>query len=159
MTRELRNAMSHFTTGVTVVTARFDEQDWGMTCNSFSTVSLEPALVLWSIRKESLSHKAYTEGGGYTVSILAHTQQNLAMQFTHGTQNERFRNVPLERGNNQRARIAGAVAWFDCQLEAAVPAGDHDILVGRVLDFGIHGGDGLIYSNRTFGKFQAMPLP
>ncbi len=156
MTRELRNAMSHFTTGVTVVTARFDEQDWGMTCNSFSTVSLEPALVLWSIRKESLSHQAYTAGGGYMVSILAKTQQHLAMQFTHGTQSERFHNVPVERGISQRPRIAGAVAWFDCQLEAAVPAGDHDILIGRVLDFGIHGGDSLVYTNRTFGSFQPL---
>ncbi|MDO8776749.1 MAG: flavin reductase family protein [Burkholderiaceae bacterium] len=157
MTRELRNAMSHFTTGVTVVTARFDEQDWGMTCNSFSTVSLEPALVLWSIRKESLSHQAYIGSGGYMVSILARTQQHLAMQFTQGTQAERFRNVPVEHSaSSLRPRIKGAVAWFDCALEAAVPAGDHDILIGRVLDFGIHGGDSLVYTNRTFGSFKPL---
>ncbi len=162
MTRELRNlrdAMSHFTTGVTVVTARFDEQDWGMTCNSFSTVSLEPALVLWSIRKESLSHQAFTKGAGYMVSILANTQQHLAIQFTHGTQTERFHNVSVERDSSQRARLTGAVAWFDCQLETVVPAGDHDILIGRVTDFGIHGGDSLVYTNRTFGSFKAMPKP
>lgn len=156
MTRELRNAMSHFTTGVTVITACYGDQDWGMTCNSFSTVSLEPALVLWSIRKESLSHHAYTQSGGYMVSILASTQQHVAMQFTQGTQKERFHNVPVERGRSQRPRIAGAVAWFDCQLEAAVPAGDHDILIGRVLDFGIHGGDSLVYTNRTFGSFKPL---
>ena len=75
MTRDLRDAMSHFATGVTVVSTHFEGQNWGMTCNSFSTVSLEPALVLWSIRKESLSHLAFTQSGGYMVSVLARHQQ------------------------------------------------------------------------------------
>jgi flavin reductase (DIM6/NTAB) family NADH-FMN oxidoreductase RutF len=165
MTRQLRDAMSHFATGVTVVTTRFEGHDWGMTCNSFSTVSLEPALVLWSIRKESLSHPAFTDrigksgasGGGYTVSVLAKAQQHLAMQFTHGTQAERFHNVPVEHHPvSLRPRIAGAVAWFDCQLEQVVTAGDHDILIGRVLDFGSHDGESLIYSQRHFGSFKPI---
>ena len=160
MTRLLRDAMSHFATGVTVVTTRFDNHDWGMTCNSFSTVSLEPALVLWSIRKESLSHPAFTDrtnGGGYTVSVLAKAQQHLAMQFTHGTQAERFHNVPVEHHpTSLRPRIAGVVAWFDCQLEQVVTAGDHDILIGRVLDFGSHAGESLIYSERHFGSFKPL---
>ena len=158
MTRALRDAMSHFTTGVTIVSTRFEGQDWGMTCNSFSTVSLEPALVLWSIRKESLSHPAFTQSGGYTVSILASTQQHLAMQFTHGTQAERFHNVPVTHSTSSlRPRIQGAVAWFDCALETAVPAGDHDILIGRVLEFGSQEGESLIYSQRHFGSFQPLP--
>jgi flavin reductase (DIM6/NTAB) family NADH-FMN oxidoreductase RutF len=153
--------MSHFTTGVTVVTAQFDNQDWGMTCNSFSTVSLAPPLVLWSIRKESLSHPAFTQSGGYTVSILASTQQHLAMQFSQGTQAERFLNVPVTRseiGQNFQLgpRINGAVAWFDCALESTVSAGDHDILIGRVLAFGSQEGDGLIYSQRHFGRFKPL---
>jgi flavin reductase (DIM6/NTAB) family NADH-FMN oxidoreductase RutF len=86
MTRQLRDAMSHFATGVTVVTTHFEGEDYGMTCNSFSTVSLDPALVLWSIRKESLSHIAFTQSGGYMVSVLASHQQAVAMQFTRGTQ-------------------------------------------------------------------------
>ena len=156
MTRELRNAMSHFTTGVTVVTARFENQDWGMTCNSFSTVSLDPALVLWSIRKESLSHPAFTQSGGYTVSVLASTQQHLAMQFTHGTQAERFHHVGVERTPSGRPRISAAVAWFDCKIEQVVTAGDHDILIGRVLDFGSHEGESLVYSQRHFGSFKPL---
>jgi 3-hydroxy-9,10-secoandrosta-1,3,5(10)-triene-9,17-dione monooxygenase reductase component len=157
MTRELRNAMSHFATGVTIVTTRFEGHDWGMTCNSFSTVSLEPALVLWSIRKESLSHPAFTTSGGYSVSVLASTQQHLAMQFTHSTQAERFHNVPVEHHpTSLRPRITGAVAWFDCQLEQVVTAGDHDILIGRVVDFGSHEGESLVYSQRHFGTFKAL---
>lgn len=159
MTKLLRDAMSHFATGVTVVTTHFEGQDYGMTCNSFSTVSLEPALVLWSIRKESHSHIAFTNrtnnGGGYMVSVLASHQQAVALQFTHGTQADRFHNVPVQRSKtNKHPLISGAVAWFDCQLEQVVTAGDHDILIGRVLDFGSHDGESLVYSQRHFGTFK-----
>jgi flavin reductase (DIM6/NTAB) family NADH-FMN oxidoreductase RutF len=156
MTRLLRDAMSHFATGVTVVTTHFEGQDFGMTCNSFSTVSLEPALVLWSIRKESLSHIAFTQSGGYMVSVLASNQQAVAMQFTHGTQADRFHNVPVERSPSQNPRVSGAVAWFDCQLEQVVTAGDHDILIGRVVDFGSHEGESLVYSQRHFVTFKPL---
>jgi flavin reductase (DIM6/NTAB) family NADH-FMN oxidoreductase RutF len=157
MTRLLRDAMSHFATGVTVVSTHFEGQHVGMTCNSFSTVSLEPALVLWNIRKESHSHLAFTQSSGYLVSVLAKEQQALAMQFTHGTQAERFHNVTLEHcASSRNARIAGAVAWFDCKLEQIVTAGDHDILIGRVLEFGSHDGEALVYSQRHFGTFKAI---
>jgi 3-hydroxy-9,10-secoandrosta-1,3,5(10)-triene-9,17-dione monooxygenase reductase component len=156
MTRLLRDAMSHFATGVTVVTTHFEGQDFGMTCNSFSTVSLDPALVLWSIRKESLSHIAFTQSGGYMVSVLASHQQATAMQFTHGTQADRFHNVPVQRGLSQHPRVSGAVAWFDCQLEQVVTAGDHDILIGRVVDFGSHEEESLVYSQRHFGTFKPL---
>lgn len=155
MTKQLRDAMSHFATGVTVVSTHFEGQNWGLTCNSFSTVSLEPALVLWSIRKESLSHIAFTQSDGYMVSVLAKQQQHIAMKFTHGTQEERFHDVPVEHcASSRNARIAGAVAWFDCKLEQVVTAGDHDILIGRVLEFGSHDGESLIYSQRHFGTFK-----
>ena len=160
MTRLLRDAMSHFATGVTVVTTHFEGQDYGMTCNSFSTVSLEPALVLWSIRKESHSHLAFTQSSGYMVSVLASHQQSVAMQFTHGTQEERFHNVPTERSKTHlfdpHPQIAGAVAWFNCKLEQVLTAGDHDILIGRVLDFGSHDGESLVYSQREFGVFAPL---
>jgi flavin reductase (DIM6/NTAB) family NADH-FMN oxidoreductase RutF len=159
MTRLLRDAMSHFATGVTVVTTHFEGQDYGMTCNSFSTVSLDPALVLWSIRKESHSHIAFTQSNGYMVSVLASQQQSTAMQFTHGTQVDRFHNMPVERSKtHNHPLISGAVAWFDCQLEQVVTAGDHDILIGRVIDFGSLTnptmGESLIYSQRHFGTFK-----
>jgi flavin reductase (DIM6/NTAB) family NADH-FMN oxidoreductase RutF len=159
MTRLLRDAMSHFATGVTVVTTHFEGQDYGMTCNSFSTVSLDPALVLWSIRKESQSHTAFTQSNGYMVSVLASQQQAAAMQFTHGTQVDRFHNVSVERSKtHNHPLISGAVAWFDCQLEQVVTAGDHDILIGRVIDFGSLTdttiGESLIYSQRHFGIFK-----
>jgi flavin reductase (DIM6/NTAB) family NADH-FMN oxidoreductase RutF len=154
MSSPLKDAMGSFTTGVTVVTARFDERDWGMTCNSFNTVSLDPAMVLWSIRKASTSHDAFVQGGGFVINVLARHQQELALRFTKGSQEERFAGVDIERLDTQRLRLEDSLAWFDCELVQAVSAGDHDILIGRVLDFGRSEGEGLAYSRRSFGVMQ-----
>jgi 3-hydroxy-9,10-secoandrosta-1,3,5(10)-triene-9,17-dione monooxygenase reductase component len=88
------------------------------------------------------------------------------MQFASGPQAQRFADAPIERLASQRTRLDGAVAWFDCELHACIAAGDHDILIGRVLDFGslsagalpgAQGGAGLIYAQRQFGVMQAVP--
>ena len=143
--------MSCFTTGVTVVTAHTQGQDWGMTCNSFNTVSLDPAMVLWSVRKTSLSHQAFVSAGGYMVNVLGAQQQELALQFAQGSQQERFAGQTLARGVQQHPRLADVIAWFDCRLVQVVSAGDHDILIGEVLDFGAQAGHGLAYAQRSFG--------
>jgi flavin reductase (DIM6/NTAB) family NADH-FMN oxidoreductase RutF len=156
--RLYKDALSRLTTGVTVVATHHAGQDFGMTCNSFTSVSLDPALVLWCLRKDSHSHAAYTasgEDGGYTVSILGADQQALATQFATGDQAERFAGVDLERLTSGRPRVADAIAWFDCRLVSCTPAGDHDVLIGRVLDFGITPGEGLVYSQRVFGRLSA----
>lgn len=157
--RLYKDALSRLTTGVTVVTTRHGGQDFGMTCNSFTSVSLDPALVLWCLRKDSHSHAAYTHTGpegGYTVSILGVDQQALAMQFASGSQEERFAGIDMERLASGRTRVAEAIAWFDCSLVSCTPAGDHDVLIGRVLDFGITPGEGLVYSQRVFGRLNAL---
>jgi flavin reductase (DIM6/NTAB) family NADH-FMN oxidoreductase RutF len=147
----IKDAMSCFTTGVTVVTAHTQGQDWGMTCNSFNTVSLTPPMVLWSVRKSSMSHDAFVNAGGYMVNVLSGSQKELALKFAQGTQQERFANQNLERGQQQHPRFEGVLAWFDCRLAQVVSAGDHDILIGEVLDFGMQPGRGLAYAQRSFG--------
>ena len=152
----LKEAMASFATGVTVATSRHGGEDYGMTCNSFNTVSMEPALVLWSIRKNSGSHAAFLQGGGFVINVLAKHQKDLAMQFTRGSQHERFKGVAMERTETDRIRISESVAWFDCALVQAVSAGDHDILIGRVLAFDRRDEDGLVYARRTFGVLQPL---
>lgn len=152
----LKEAMASFATGVTVVTARYQGEDVGMTCNSFNTVSIEPALVLWSIRKSSASHTAFLRGGGYVINVLARHQKDVALKFTRGNQEERFDGLRAARTNTGRLRVVEAVAWFDCELEQVVPAGDHDILIGRVLSFDRRDAEGLVYSRRTFGTLQPL---
>lgn len=151
---ELKKAMGCFATGVTIVTANHNGADIGMTCNSFNTVSLDPAMVLWSIRKESGSHEAFLNSGGYMINILAGDQQDTALQFTRGTHNERFSSVPVDRLTSGRLMLTEAVAWFDCTLEQIVSAGDHDILIGRVVSFASTSRNPLLYVKGNFTDGQ-----
>lgn len=140
---QLKKAMGCFATGVTVVTTHFEGQDYGMTCNSFNTVSLDPAMVLWSIRKASSSHNAFAKAKGYTVNILAAEQADAAMRFTKGAHADRFAEVEVRRLESGRLILPEASAWFDCDINQIVSAGDHDILIGRV---------------RAFASGEKMPL-
>lgn len=147
---ELKRAMGCFATGVTVAATHHDGLDVGMTCNSFNTVSLDPALVLWSIRQQSTSRQAFTRGGGYTISVLGAGQRALAERFTKGAPHQRFDGVLANRQPSGRLTVADAVAWFDCELARVVPAGDHDILIGRVLSFAAEPAAPLLYLNGRF---------
>jgi flavin reductase (DIM6/NTAB) family NADH-FMN oxidoreductase RutF len=157
MSRELRDAFGCFATGVTLVTTRWDAQDWGMTCSSFNSVSLDPAIVLWSIRRTSQSHRAFVNSSGYMVNVLGSEHEALAHKFTKGEHHERFQGVEFSRTNSQRLKLVPAVAWFDCELTQVVAAGDHDILIARVIDFGSRPGHGLVFERSRFGL--ASPLP
>lgn len=154
---EYRKALSCFATGVTVVTAHWQGSDWGMTCNSFTSVSLDPKLVLWSIRKAASSLEAFTQSGGFTVSVLSQQQVGLAKQFATGDMSARFAGVRLVRQPSQRQRLTDAVAWFDCQLHQLVDAGDHHIVIGQVLDFGWQDeSQGLNFWRSQFGQFKPL---
>lgn len=161
--RLYKDALAGLTTGVTVVTTHDGTQDVGMTCNTFTSVSLEPALVLWCLRHDAASHRAFTQRGdgrGYTLNVLAAGQLALAQQFARGSQAERFAGVAVDRLASGRARLQGGVAWFDCALHDCVTAGDHDILIGRVLDFGLAPqAAGLACAHRVFGALQPFGAP
>jgi 3-hydroxy-9,10-secoandrosta-1,3,5(10)-triene-9,17-dione monooxygenase reductase component len=152
----IKEAMSRFTTGVTVVTTHFDGQDWGMTCNSFNTVSMEPAMVLWSIRKETNSYQAFTQSGSYLVNVLQSDQKDIALRFASGPQHERFAEQASERTELKNIKLHGSVAWFECRLAQIVSAGDHDILIGEVLGYGSRNGKGLAYASRQFGVLSTF---
>ncbi len=154
---DYRKALSCFATGVTVVTSRWEDSDWGMTCNSFASVSLDPRLVLWSIRKAASSLDAFVLSGGFSVSVLAYAQQGLARQFATGDMAARFSGVPVQRQMSDRLRLSEAMAWFDCTLHQLVDAGDHHIVIGRVEDFGWHDTAALTFCRSQFGQFQVNP--
>jgi flavin reductase (DIM6/NTAB) family NADH-FMN oxidoreductase RutF len=154
--RSIKDAMSCFTTGVTVVTTHFEGQDWGMTCNSFNTVSLEPPMVLWSVNKKALSHRAFTQSSGYLVNILRVEQKDLAMRFATGTQAERFETEHLVRESSQRMRLEHSLAWFDCKLERVIDVGDHHVLIGLVERFGSDSGVGLAVAQRQMGQLSLV---
>jgi flavin reductase (DIM6/NTAB) family NADH-FMN oxidoreductase RutF len=157
MSKELRNALGCFATGVTIVTTHYKGQDYGMTCSSFNSVSLEPAMALWSIQRTSQCLEAFQKSEGYTVSVLSADQGDLAMHFTRGSQEERFAGLEYTRLDSGRVVIPGCVAWFDCDLNQVITAGDHDILLSNISAYKSSlGTTGLIFERSQFGSMQQL---
>lgn len=137
MSRELRDALGHWATGVAIITTTDEHgQHYGMTVNSFASVSLDPALVLWSIQRDCEYSQVFDRG--YCVNILSAEQQDMVWKFTKGTQAERFEGIDTTELASGRLAINGAIGHFDCSLHQRVGAGDHDVLIGHVIEFGSH---------------------
>ena len=152
----LKDAFGCFATGVTIVTTHYKGQDYGMTCSSFNTVSLSPAMALWNIQKNSLCLEAFQKGEGYSVSVLGANQGDLAMHFSRGSQEERFAGLDDSRLDSGRIVIPNCIAWFDCDLVNIVDAGDHDILLSNIKDYSSTHGNSLIYERGAFGTLQQL---
>ncbi len=146
-----RNALGAFATGVTVVTTVGEIGHVGITANSFSSVSLDPALVLWSVAKGSMRHGAFTDGGAFTIHIMARDQDSVATGFAHDAQ--AFAGVTYSENSEGVRVISGCLSAFECQTEAMHDAGDHTIVVGRVLRFSQNQGEALLFSQGKYGRF------
>ena len=131
--RQLRDAFGEFATGVTVVTAvRPDGEPVGVTANSFSSVSLEPPLLLWCLSNNSSGAVAFAPGAHFAVHVLSHEQRELAVHFARRTA-DKFEVDQHWRANPQPPHLEGALCRFDCRVHAVHPGGDHLIVVGEVL--------------------------
>jgi flavin reductase (DIM6/NTAB) family NADH-FMN oxidoreductase RutF len=130
--QEFRAALGLFATGVTIVTARTaDGVPVGLTANSFNSVSLNPPLVLWSLRSAALSMPAFARGSHYAIHILAAEQLELARRFaTPGI--DRFAGLAFELGSGGVPLIPGCAALFECANRSQYEEGDHVIFVGEV---------------------------
>ena len=130
--RQLRNVLGTFTTGVTIVTTRdANGVPHGVTANSFSSVSLEPPLVLWSQALTSRSLPAFRDSDHFAVNILADDQVAISQHFAK-QQEDKFANMEYIDGLGGVPVLQGTVAHFECVKVAAYPAGDHIIYLGRV---------------------------
>nr|WP_180206924.1 flavin reductase family protein [Pseudomonas sp. SbOxS1]NYU07248.1 flavin reductase family protein [Pseudomonas sp. SbOxS1] len=133
--KQFRQALGAFTTGVTIVTTRgADGQDYGLTANSFNSVSIDPPMVLWSINKNSSSARAFTEGSHFAVHILATDQEPLSNRFAKSAA-DKFSGLDLQRGTRDIPLLDGCSARFQCKTTYQYEGGDHIILVGEVLAF------------------------
>jgi flavin reductase (DIM6/NTAB) family NADH-FMN oxidoreductase RutF len=143
--RALRDAFGCFMTGVTVVTTRdIHGNPVGFTANSFSSVSMDPPLLLVSISNRSVNLESFTGGAGFAVNILSEGQKDISATFARPS-DDRFAGVYWRHGPVGSPLIAGVSAWFDCALEQAVVAGDHTILIGRIGAFEASASPGLGY--------------
>ena len=142
--RDLRRAFGQYATGVTVVTTRDDAgRPWGMTANSFTSVSLNPPLVLWAAAKSSPSLAAFQGASTFAVNVLASDQHHLSRQFaTSGA--EKFEGVDLA-GADGPPVLADVVAHFVCRTTQAIDAGDHVVFLGEVESYAAEGGEPLVF--------------
>lgn len=132
---DFRSALGAFATGVTIVTTTAaDGTDVGMTANSFNSVSLDPPMVLWSVGKGALSREAFANAAHFAVHILASGQEDLSNRFARRGE-DKFAGLELERGPGGVPLLPGCAARFKCRTAYVYEGGDHDIIVGEVLEF------------------------
>jgi flavin reductase (DIM6/NTAB) family NADH-FMN oxidoreductase RutF len=149
-----RAAMGQLASGITVVTVHVDGEDHGFTASSFTSLSLDPALVLVCVMKDTRSHTLIEQAGHYAVSILAGEQQLLGERFSDSLVVDRFEGLPLQRTTSGARIIPGSLAWVDCKLREVFPGGDHSIFVGEVVaGFASDRNDALVYHDRHWGRF------
>ncbi|TGP50883.1 alpha/beta fold hydrolase [bacterium M00.F.Ca.ET.230.01.1.1] len=147
---EFRRALGSFLTGVTIVTTIDETGDpRGFTANSFTSVSLDPPLVLVCIAKKALGHQAFSTSKGFAINILAEAQKAASGIFASKAANK-FASVAWQPGQTGNPLIEGSVAVFDCGMEQLIDAGDHSILIGRVHDFTHNGAQPLGYCRGAY---------
>ncbi|WP_199053725.1 flavin reductase [Aquitalea sp. ASV15] len=151
---EFRKTLGAFVTGVTVVSTRQEDgTPRGFTANSFTSVSLDPALVLICIGKSAASYPVFSAAGHFSISILAEDQKQVSSLFASKAA-DKFEQVAWQQGQTGSPIIAGAAAWFDCETHQVVEAGDHIILIGRVVDFANTSASPLGYGRGAYLTFS-----
>jgi 3-hydroxy-9,10-secoandrosta-1,3,5(10)-triene-9,17-dione monooxygenase reductase component len=154
-----RRVLGHFASGVVVVTASGAEGPVGITCQSFSSLSLDPPLVLFCPRRESWAWQQIQQAEHFCVNILHEAQEDLCRVFASPVQ-DKFSDVRFATGRSGAPVIEDVLGWIDCTLENVVGGGDHDIAVGRVLDLGVATrGQPLLYYRGDFGRFEPRRPP
>jgi len=149
----LRRALGAFATGVTIATARGPGgEPVGFTANSFTSVSLEPPLLLVCLAHTAASYGIFCAADSFAVNVLEVGQEETARRFaSRGV--DKFGPTPWKPGRMGAPLIDGSLARFDCAMDSRVTAGDHDILIGRVIGFSLHEGAALLYH---LGSFRAL---
>ena len=138
-------AMSHFASGVTVVTTENEGKPYGMTVASFASLSLHPPLVLVCIEKSVKSHDAIAAAGKFGVSILGQNQAEISGRFATKKIEDKFAGVATRRGELDVPLIDGAICTLECRVHEQLPGGDHTIFVGEVVDAKTTDGAPLVY--------------
>jgi len=134
---ELRRALGSFLTGVTIITAHDPEgRPRGITANSFTSVSLDPPLVLVCVDRRAASYDTFARCGGFVVHILAADQQELSARFA-GKSTDKFEGLQLRVGAGGAPILPRSNAWLDCRTERQIHVGDHVLVIGEVLAFGL----------------------
>ncbi len=147
-------ALSHFASGVTVVTTEHDGRQYGMTVASFASLSLHPPLVLVCIERSVKTHDAIAAAGKYGVSILSNAQADISSKFASRS-DDKFNGVELIEGDLDVPLIKGALTAIECRLWDQLPGGDHTIFIGEVMKIHTQEGDPLLYFRSGYREMRS----
>jgi flavin reductase (DIM6/NTAB) family NADH-FMN oxidoreductase RutF len=154
--RHLRNALGQYPTGVTVVTTCSpDGRLEGLTVNSFAAVSLDPPLILWSLRREADSLPSFVASRRFVINVLASEQSHLSKHFATPRSNK-FETVMFSRGLGGCPILDNPLALFECTTESTTEGGDHVIFIGRVRRVSFRNGEPLIFSAGAYCTREPM---
>lgn len=149
-----KNALGRFASGVTVITTHdVDGRDHGMTLSAFSSLSLDPPLVLVCIGDAASIAGTMANAGFFAVNILAADQEPLSRRFS-AKDEDRFENIAMTRGANGLPLLDGALAHVQCRITARHPGGDHTIVVGEVIETASREGDPLLYVRGGYARLD-----
>ncbi len=155
--RTFRRALGNFATGVTVITAQDSQGNKvGVTANSFNSVSLEPALVLWCIDKRANSYEVFNQASHFAVNILAADQIDISNQFAR-PKDDKFLGMAYQEGLGKALLLDDVSAQFECKMYQQIDAGDHIILIGEVESFNDFGRAPLLYHQGAYSTVLPHP--
>ncbi|MGY1682817.1 flavin reductase family protein [Geodermatophilus sp. SYSU D01176] len=150
----MRDVLGHFASGVTVVTAQGDEGPIGFTCQSFSSLSLDPPLVAIAPARTSRTWPRLRALGRFCVNVLAEDQSDLSARFARSS-TDKFAGVSWWPSRLGQPVLEHVVAWIDCELWAEYDGGDHTLVAARVLDLGADPGRRpLLFHRGAYGLLE-----
>lgn len=155
-TKALRSAFSKFATGITVLTIADESGEmYGVTVNSFSSVSLDPALILWSLGDATYALDAFLNANSYVINVLSSHQQHVSDNFAMQGEFNRFEKISYSLNEQGLALVDGCLARFHCRKYRVDRAGDHWLFLGQINQIEENPGEPLIYYNSGYRLLEA----
>lgn len=156
----LRAAMRAWSAGVTVVTAAYEDQKHGMTVNSFTSISLDPAMITISLQQNTRTHEFVIKSKAFGLTILSTSQAHLSKIFAGRIKDikDKFANIKTETLVTGSPLIAGGLSWLDCRVLQTFNAGMNTLFISEVVAArGTGSGEPLIYHNREYWTLNKLP--
>ena len=154
--QQFKEALGNYPTGVTVVTTTIDgDVPIGLTVNSFASVSLDPLLILWSIDKRVSTYDYFLQSEKFAVHILASNQSELCYLFA-ARDVDRFSNCEWQKSTHNLPILSNVAAVLQCETYKTIEAGDHTILIGKVIDITGENKEPLLYHKRHTGPIPSI---
>jgi len=132
--KKLRECFGLFATGITIASTNFENKSYGMTINSFASVSLNPALLLFSIANSSSNLGAFLKNSNFIINVLSKEQLELAKEFSRPQNDKKWQNEEFHLTKLGNVIFEKSLGFFECQTHQTIEAGDHHIIIGQVIN-------------------------